>query len=212
MKLNFFNLSRVTIKHDLRFYMAGLEYFSNKEFVSIDYSKIKFVIGEYDNCKFIDCKFSNSFLSESIFINCEFINVEFVKCNISAVVFRDTNFIKCNLSGIQFDTCNQLLLSFTFNKCKLNMASYYGMKLHRMEFNDCEMIEVDFGNADLTSSTFKNCNLNKAIFENTNLSKSDFRSAINYAIDPEQNKITQAKFSLPEVVGLLSNYNIIIEN
>lgn len=86
------------------------------------------------------------------------------------------------------------------------------MKLHRMEFNDCEMSEVDFGNADLTSSTFKNCNLSKAVFENTNLLKSDFRDAINYSIDPEQNKINQAKFSLPEVVGLLSKYDIIIEN
>jgi hypothetical protein len=50
-----------------------------------------------------------------------------------------------------------------------------------------------------------------AKFENTILQKADLRSAFNYAIDPEINKIKKAKFSLPEVTGLLKKYDIEID-
>lgn len=85
------------------------------------------------------------------------------------------------------------------------------MKLHKTEFNKCEMRETDFGNADLTNSIFSECDLSKTLFENTNLSKCDFRTSFNYSIDPDKNKIAKAKFSAQNVSGLLDKYNIVIE-
>jgi hypothetical protein len=43
-----------------------------------------------------------------------------------------------------------------------------------------------------------------------NLEKADFSTAKNYTIDAENNKLKKAIFSLPEVIGLLSKYDIII--
>jgi len=68
--------------------------------------------------------------------------------------------------------------------------------------------QVDFTEADLTNSIFNNCEFKSAIFERTTLEKSDFRTSYNYIIDPEKNKIKKAKFSMPEVLGLLRKYNI----
>lgn len=73
------------------------------------------------------------------------------------------------------------------------------------------MSEVDFGRADLTGSSLNDCDLHSAVFDNTNLSKCDFRKASNYIIDPENNKISKAKFSLIGVPGLLTKYDIVIE-
>ena len=78
-------------------------------------------------------------------------------------------------------------------------------------FTSCKLEEVDFTEADLSSSVFDNCDLSKTIFENTILQKVDFRTAYNYSINPEKNNIKKAKFSLPEVMGLLNNYDIEIE-
>jgi uncharacterized protein YjbI with pentapeptide repeats len=71
--------------------------------------------------------------------------------------------------------------------------------------------EVDFTEADLSGVVFVNCDLAGVIFENTNLEKCDFRSAFNYTLDPEVNRIKKAKFSLSGIKGLLEKYQIDIE-
>ena len=48
------------------------------------------------------------------------------------------------------------------------------------------------------------------ISDQTILEKADFRTAKNYSIDPEQNRLKKAKFSLSGVVGLLRKYDIVV--
>ncbi|UPQ74796.1 pentapeptide repeat-containing protein [Chryseobacterium nepalense] len=73
------------------------------------------------------------------------------------------------------------------------------------------MIEVDFSDADLSLAIFNNCDLSGAVFDNTNLEKADFRTSVNYSIDPSQNKLKKARFSLSQVHGLLLQFNIEID-
>jgi uncharacterized protein YjbI with pentapeptide repeats len=86
------------------------------------------------------------------------------------------------------------------------------MKLSRSSFINCQLQSVDFSNADLKNAKLTNSNLQNATFQNTNLEQTDFRNASHYSINPEQNRLKGAKFSLPEVVGLLDSYHIKIEN
>jgi uncharacterized protein YjbI with pentapeptide repeats len=72
--------------------------------------------------------------------------------------------------------------------------------------------EVDFSECDLTESIFENCDLNSANFDQTILEKADLRTAYNYSIDPEINRIKKAKFSIQSISGLLIKYDIKIEN
>jgi fluoroquinolone resistance protein len=58
---------------------------------------------------------------------------------------------------------------------------------------------------------FDNCDLTRATFDRSVLEKADFRTSYNYSIDPENNKIKKAKFSLLGVSGLLDKYDIAIE-
>jgi uncharacterized protein YjbI with pentapeptide repeats len=78
-------------------------------------------------------------------------------------------------------------------------------------FNNCKLKDADFAEADLSSSKFDNSDLEGVIFENTILEKCDFRSAINFIIDPEKNKVKKAKFSAAGLAGLLSKYQLDIE-
>ena len=71
--------------------------------------------------------------------------------------------------------------------------------------------EADFSESDLSGAQFDNCDMFQSIFDHTILEKADFRTAYNYAIDPENNKIRKAKFSVQNIAGLLTKYDIEIE-
>jgi len=85
------------------------------------------------------------------------------------------------------------------------------MKLTKMQFHDCSLIDVNFEKTDLSDSVFHNCDLSQANFFQTNLYKTDFRTAFNYEIDPEFNKMKKARFSNVGLAGLLKKYEIEIE-
>jgi uncharacterized protein YjbI with pentapeptide repeats len=75
-------------------------------------------------------------------------------------------------------------------------------------FKNCQLQEVDFVETDLTAAVFSECDLLRAIFDYSILEKADFRTATNYSIHPDQNRIKKAKFSLPGAVGLLDHLDI----
>jgi uncharacterized protein YjbI with pentapeptide repeats len=72
--------------------------------------------------------------------------------------------------------------------------------------------EADFSECELNSAIFDNCDLFNATFDQTNLEKADFRTAMNFRIDPERNKLKKARFSKSHLSGLLEKYDILIED
>lgn len=82
------------------------------------------------------------------------------------------------------------------------------MKLNRATFTYSQLRGVDFSRAIMKNVTLTTCDLLNALFENTNLEKADFSHSINYSIHPELNNLKEAKFTLPEVVGLLDAFKI----
>ncbi len=114
--------------------------------------------------------------------------------------------------GLFFDRCNAFGLSFSFDRCILNHSTFYKTKIKKTTFNHTQLQETDFTECDLTESLFDQCDLLRARFDNTVIEKADFRTAYNYSIDPEINRIKKAKFSIHGISGLLEKYNIVIDN
>jgi uncharacterized protein YjbI with pentapeptide repeats len=113
--------------------------------------------------------------------------------------------------GLLFNNCNPFGLSFSFKNCLLDHSSFYQTKIKKTTFANSKMLEVDFTECDLTSSVFDNCDLSRATFDRTIIEKTDFRTSFNFSIDPENNRIKKAMFSLSEIGGLLEKYDIVIE-
>ena len=124
---------------------------------------------------------------------------------------QTVSFINCKILGVNFTKCKDFLLSFSFEKCSLDYATFYEKKIIKTTFKNCTIKEVDFSFANLTFSEFINCDLSRSIFHHTILEKVDFLTAVNYSIDLEQNKVKKAKFSTSGIIGLLDKYQIIIE-
>jgi uncharacterized protein YjbI with pentapeptide repeats len=110
--------------------------------------------------------------------------------------------------GLHFEHADPFGFSVALAQCSLNHSSFYQMKLKKMVFAGCSLQEVDFAEADLSGAAFDDCDLAGAVFDRTILEKADFRSAVNYSIDPANNKIKKAKFSTDGIAGLLYKYDI----
>lgn len=185
-------------------------YIEDEIFNSDSFREIFVPAGSYENCKFINCDFSEYDISGTKFIECAFHD-----CNLSNVktfdaVFNTVQFKRSKLLGLKFDSCNDLLFTVTFDDCKLNHASFHGLDIKNTLFENSDLTAVDFTKANLTNAQFSNCNLLQATFFYTNLEGCNFSSSYNYAIDPEENKIRKAIFDMSGVLGLLAKHDIII--
>lgn len=188
-----------------------MNYIHDKIFEKIDFSKQSFSVEEYDNCTFIDCNLTGSHLSGTKYTDCSFRECNLSLAKLSQTAFRNVDFNSCKMLGLRFDECNDFGLELFFENCQLKHSSFYELKLKKTVFRNSQLEEVDFAGCDLSEAVFDNCDLKGAVFDRTTLVKTDFRTSINYSFDPEINKIKKAKFSLPEVLGLLGKYDIVIE-
>lgn len=148
--------------------------------------------------------------------NNDFDDCTFKSCNFSMTVFRNTGlrtvkFIGCKLMGIDFGASNSFSFSVAFQDSILDYSSFFQCKMKKTNFTDCSLKQVDFRETNLSMAVFKNCDLTQASFVRTNLEKTDFRTAINYSLDPELNKVKRAKFSYSGLAGLLFKFNLDIE-
>jgi fluoroquinolone resistance protein len=187
------------------------ETYSDKVFNQPDIKKISFQQSEFENCTFNYCDLSNRDFTNTIFIECTFTDCNLSLVKLTNTTFRDVQFTGCKMLGLMFNDCSKFGISFKFNSCTLNHSSFYQTKINKIIFENCQLHEADFTSSNATGALFKDCDLLNAKFENTILEKADFRNAVNYSINPELNKIKQAKFSLAGITGLLHKYNIIIE-
>ena len=183
----------------------------NKVFEKISFSEHILVKGVYEECTFKNCNFNGVDLSGITFRTCSFNNCDCSLSKLKNTILQDVRFENSKLLGVQFNECNGFLLKLYFENCMLKLSAFYKLKLKNTAFINCNLQEVDFSEADMAGAVFDNCDLLLATFMHTNLEKADFRSASHYSINPEINRIRNARFSIPGVTGLLTTYDIEIE-
>jgi fluoroquinolone resistance protein len=183
-------------------------YVEGEKFEQNNFTEKLLAAGEYEHCSFLNCNFSNTNLNNFLFSACVFDGCNLGMAQLNGTAFRQIQFNNCKLLGLHFEQCNQFLFEVAFDNCILNLSSFYKQKLKKTKFSNTGLHEADFTETDLTSAVFENCDLAGAIFEQAILEKTDFRTAFNYSINPERNRIKKARFSFPGVTGLLHHYDI----
>jgi fluoroquinolone resistance protein len=190
-----------------------------KTFDKIDFTQNPLSKGEYEYCTFLNCDLSYANLSDLKFLECEFsgCNISLAKLNQTALT--DIQFKNCKMLGLDFSGCNEFGFVVKFDTCILDNSLFYDpnspikkrVRLKQTVFNNSQLHDVDFTECDLSAAVFDNCDLTRAIFQYTILEKADFRTAFNYSIDPELNRIKKAKFSRSGLAGLLDKYDLELE-
>lgn len=174
-------------------------------------------------CLFEDCYFENCRLTQQEVSNCMFSGCRFVSCRIAAPKLKGTQMLACEFENCDLSGMDWLAL---MDQRKLEMGflpfdSLKGCSLRHCVFFGLDLKGIDLTGADLTGSVFDSCNLESAkfgdcklggvTFAQNNMCKADFRGAVDYYFSLEGNRITGARFSLPEAVNLLSALGIVIE-
>ena len=181
-------------------------------FDKLDFTQEPLAKGEYENCMFTNCNFEEINLNDIKFMDCNFQDCNWSLVQLNGTVLREVKFKDCKMLGLQFESCNDFGLSFSFENCQLNHSTFFQMNIKKTIFRNCQLREIDFSESNLSNVIFDDCDLAQAIFINTVLDKADFRTAYNYSIDPESNRLKKAKFSIMGISGLLDKYDLIIEN
>lgn len=169
------------------------------------------LIGTYEECRFLGCGFTGAEFSGLTFRNCRFERCDFTLTGMKNAALQQVLFRQCKLQGVQFGECRTFLLEISFEECMMRFSTFLGLNLKETVFRKCDLQEADFTEADLTGAFFDNCDLLKVLFHHTNLEKADLRTAFNYSINPDTNRLRKARFSFPGVTGLLDAYGIEIE-
>lgn len=177
---------------------------------SADFSKKSLEDRAFTSCSFTSCDFSESILRNAKFSGCIFINCNLSLPKLDGCRFQDARFTECKIVGTEFFKCEKTLFSVSLNKCLLLYCNFSELNMKNTSFNGSTLKENHFTNTSLIGADFTDADLSGTLFHNCDLSKADFSSATRYDIDPLTNKIKKAKFSLPEAVGLLRGFDIVL--
>ncbi len=181
------------------------------------FEKIEAIESEFEAVIFEQCKFSGCDLSEASFRRCKFIDCEFVNCNLSVIKIKG-----CHFSAVAFEQCKCVGINWTeaywpqihlasplaFYHCNISQSSFFGLLLNEMVCENSKAHEVDFRETDLSNGVFGYTDFSGSQFNKTNLTRADFTGAQSFQMDVNENKLTKAKFSFPEVVCLLDCLDI----
>lgn len=184
---------------------------TEQHFKGEDYTTTRLARAEYEECIFERCQFQNGFLDNQHFMECEFLACNLSNANIKHSIFNAVVFKECKLIGVRFEDLNDSLISFRFQNCQLDYASFFALRTKNTIFKDCSCMGTDFTETDLTGASFSGSNLGKAIFEQTILDKVNFSEAHDFTIDPERNSLKKTRFSKDGLLGLLKKYDIVVE-
>jgi len=142
----------------------------------------------FEACTFTDCDLSNAVFAECTFQGCKFEG--------------------CRLIGVDWRAASPLTFDVTFHGCTMTYGVFTGLNLADLECIECDCAEVDFTEADLRRSRFAGTTLRGAIFSQTRLEQADLSRALEDFVDPLENRVAGAKFSMAATIRLAGRFGI----
>ena len=183
----------------------------DKRFEKAVYTGTALTGEEFEGCTFLGCNLTECDLSGCLFADCRLTDCNWSMARLANTNLRNVAFVNCKLVGVDFGGCLPFLFSVSFENCCLDYSRVRKNRLKEMKFRGCSIRDAEFADTDLTGAAFDGCDLANTVFTRATLNQADFRTAHNYAINLELNSARKAKFALPGLPGLLSQYNLVIE-
>lgn len=194
---------------------------SGRQYYNQTFKQVQFKSEQFDSIDFFECEFF-----QCSFLECSFNISRFVDCFIKDSDFSLIQIPGTTFSSVRIDTSKVIGINWTqaiwrdsplgkipgFYKSILSHSTFLGLDLSDVQIVECVAQDVDFREAMLRRANLQKTDFEQSLFLNTILTEADFRGARNYRIDPSRNRISQAKFSLPEAMGLLYSMDIDLDS
>lgn len=169
---------------------------------------------EFEDCVFRYCRFPSTTFRGCAFVNCVFEGCDLALLKVPGSRLTSARFSDCKLIGVDWceaSSLTGLTTNMAFMRCVLSYGFFVKLDLSGARFEECEARETDFSGATLQRASFARSDLEAAKFMETDLREADFTGAHGYVIDPTRNKVKKARFSLPEAIGLLKTFGVVIK-
>lgn len=194
---------------------STVDFTTEKEFIDQTFQDLDLRNEGLIGCSFDGCTFKFGNFNSATFKSCRFVDCTFEQCDMSNISlinsdFRSVKFQNSKLVGVNWTAAAQIM-HVGFYECILNYANFSGLDLRKCILFQCMAVEADFIETNFSEANLTGTDFSSARFASTNLTKADLRHAKNYSIRPDSNKISKAKFSLPEATLLLYGLDIVLE-
>lgn len=188
-----------------------MDSFESDTFKDLDCDHTQLKDLTFRSCTFKQCNFA-----ETVFSYCRFLDCEFIDCDLSMIKVPDCSFNArfkaCKLLGVDWTVAvwgkQGLLNALHFEDSTVNYSTFIGLTLPNFTLKHCIARDADFMEADLQKADFSDTDLEETRFHETNLTGANFNGARHYRIDARVNRISKAKFQLPEALTLLHSLDI----
>jgi len=179
-------------------------------FENITYQEKQVLDREFNNCTFRKCNLYGANFEDSVFFNCVFEQCDLSLLKVKHCSFINVQIINSKAMGVLwYDTTNPFSVKFV-DSC-IDYCSFYGKIAKKLQVINCQARDVDFTKSTLNESNFEGTDLLNATFYESDITQTNFVNARNYFINMYVNTVKQARFSLPEAINLLNNFDIIVE-
>lgn len=187
------------------------DYHENIQYESLKLCEYNLHRHTFENCHFSACHFNEMSLDHVSFCSCVFQNSEFLLTRVENCTLNSVKFLNCKIAGLNFSECNKFGFLPEFDHCRVESSVFCANNLKKTFFVNCLIKNTDFTACDLRETDFSGTRFEKTVFQKCNLEKTDFRTALNYEIDPFDNKMKNARFTLPEAQSFLGYLGLKIE-
>jgi len=187
------------------------DYHSELVFSGLSFAGYDLADHTFEDCVFDSCHFRDLSLSRVGFVSCAFSRCEFILVKLEHAMFNSARFRDSKLVGLNFSDCSKFGFLPDYESCLLDGVTFCGNSLKKGRFFACTIRDSDFLDCDLRETSFDGTSLESTSFQKCNLERADFRSARDYSIDPVNNRLSRARFSLPEAQSFLGFLGISIE-
>ena len=162
---------------------------------------------------FESCRFEGITFGEMDWRNARFENCTFLHCNLTGVRWTGARlhgvlFEECVLDKLRWNTLTTLFLSIELKHCQATFGDWSDMDLNRTGFQESNLTGCDFSGADARHVDWSGSKLTEVIFHGTDLREGDFRTALDWTIDPSENKVRDTRFSRHGLQGLVSRLGL----
>ena len=96
-------------------------YIEDQVFEKVHYLEKPLEKGDYENCTFIHCDFSDADISGILFQDCTFRDCNLSMSKISNTAFRNVIFKDCKCLGMHFEYCNPFMFRISYENTNLQM-------------------------------------------------------------------------------------------
>ena len=189
--------------------------FENKFFQDTSCKEETITNKVFDHCQFKKVRFDNSHFKQCHWIDCEIeacnlSMVAFEQCRFDDVIFSDSKLIGVDWTRVKWPSI-RLASPLKFYQSDLSCCNFFALMFPEILMEACKLHGVDFREATLSEASFVGSDFKDSLLMHTDLSGADFTDAINYFINPFDNTIRGAKFSMPDAMNLLNGFEIEID-